>query len=176
MSDFHLVPHPDKPSVAVTAITVSATRRANLLSLDYTVVGDLDRVIWPASAESMRTDDLWMHTCFEAFVQLAGQAGYIELNLSPSRRWASYAFDGNRLGMRDATVVPQLAWASPVLAATADLSALGAHDWRLGLTAVVEATDGSKSFWALAHGSGAPAPDFHNADCFIATLPAPTRP
>jgi hypothetical protein len=44
-------------------------------------------------------------------------------------------------------------------------------DSDLALTAVIEETDGTKSFWALAHAPG--PPDFHNPDCFIATLPAP---
>jgi hypothetical protein len=176
MTDFRLVPHPDKPSVAVTAITVSVTRSEGALSLTYTVEGDLDRVAWPTPADDARTDDLWMHTCFEAFVQPVGQAGYVELNLSPSGRWASYAFDGHREGMRDAVATPQSRWGRPTLVATVDLSEIGATVWRVGLTAVIEASDGSKSFWALQHADGAPAPDFHNADCFIATLPAPTAP
>jgi hypothetical protein len=41
----------------------------------------------------------------------------------------------------------------------------------IGLTAVVEEVDGTKSYWALAHAPG--PPDFHNADCFTARLPAP---
>ena len=176
MSDFHLVPHPDKPSVAVTAITVSVTRSGDTLTLTYAVDGDLNRVSWPAPAAAARTDDLWMHTCFEAFVQPVGHAGYVELNLSPSGRWASYAFDGHRQGMRDAAGIPQVWWSRPTMKATVDLSEIGGMAWRLGLTAVIEASDGSKSFWALEHAPGAPAPDFHNADCFIATLPSPTAP
>jgi len=46
--------------------------------------------------------------------------------------------------------------------------------WRMGVSAVIEEVDGTKSYWALAHAPG--PPDFHNPDCFIATLPAPDRP
>ena len=42
---------------------------------------------------------------------------------------------------------------------------------RLGLSAVIEETDGTKSYWALAHPPG--KPDFHHKDCFALTLPAP---
>lgn len=171
MTKFSLAPHPDRPSSAVTAITVSIARDGDTLTLAYTVEGGLDRVVWPAPAISARTDELWMTTCFEAFVQPAGQSGYVELNLSPSGRWASYAFDGHREGMRDAAVEPLSNWASPTLTASADLSEIGGSDWRIGLTMVVEATDGSKSFWALAHAPGSAAPDFHNADSFVAMLP-----
>ena len=43
------------------------------------------------------------------------------------------------------------------------------QDWRLGLSAVLEEKDGTKSYWALAHPPG--APDFHHPDCFAAQLP-----
>ena len=46
--------------------------------------------------------------------------------------------------------------------------------WQLALSAVIEEIDGTKSYWALAHAPG--PPDFHNRDCFIATLPAPDSP
>ena len=36
--------------------------------------------------------------------------------------------------------------------------------WDIGLTAVIEEEDGTKSYWALAHGAG--PPDFHNPACF----------
>ena len=176
MTDYQLLPHPDCSSLAVTAITVSIDREGDTLSLRYNVEGDLDRVLWPAPATAVRSDDLWMTTCFEAFVQPEGQAGYIELNLSPSGRWASYAFDGHREAMRAAAAVPQTAWSSPTLTARANLSEIGGSDWRVGLTMVVEAMDGSKSFWALEHKPGSTAPDFHNADCFNALLPAPDAP
>ncbi len=46
------------------------------------------------------------------------------------------------------------------------------HPSRLGLSAVIEETDGTKSYWALAHPAEGP-PDFHHPDCFALTLPAP---
>jgi hypothetical protein len=36
--------------------------------------------------------------------------------------------------------------------------------WRLGLAAVLEETNGHKSYWALAHPPG--KADFHHSDCF----------
>ena len=142
MTDYHLVPHPDCPSVAVTAITVSIERHSDTISLRYLVAGDPDQIVWPPATTPARTDELWMTTCFEAFVQPVGRAGYIELNLSPSGRWASYAFDGHRDGMRDARCVVESVWSPPILSARADLSEIGGVDWHVGLTMVVEATDG----------------------------------
>jgi hypothetical protein len=42
--------------------------------------------------------------------------------------------------------------------------------WRLGLSAVIEETNGRKSYWALSHPPG--KPDFHHSDCFALELPA----
>jgi len=42
---------------------------------------------------------------------------------------------------------------------------------RIGLSAVIEETDGTKSYWALRHPPG--KPDFHHPDCFALTLGAP---
>ena len=57
--------------------------------------------------------------------------------------------------------------------ATFDLSAELELDhstgWDLGLSAVIEEVDGTKSYWALAHGAG--PPDFHNPACFAYHLP-----
>ena len=42
--------------------------------------------------------------------------------------------------------------------------------WDLGLSAVLEEKDGTKSYWALAH-PNADKPDFHDPACFAAHLP-----
>ena len=42
--------------------------------------------------------------------------------------------------------------------------------WELGLSAVLEEKDGTKSYWALAHSEG-DKPDFHDPACFAAHLP-----
>lgn len=173
MTDYMLVPHPGQASRAVSTISVAIARERATLSLYYRVEGQLDQVLWPQPMAAARADELWRHTCFEAFIQPAGREGYTELNLAPSGRWATYQFDRYRGGMREAAAVPTFAWQSPTLRASVELPDMAGADWRLGLTAVVEAVDGSKSFWALAHPDG--PPDFHNADCFVASLPAPER-
>jgi hypothetical protein len=40
--------------------------------------------------------------------------------------------------------------------------------WELGLSAVLEENDGTKSYWALAHPGD--KPDFHAPGCFAARL------
>ena len=131
----------------------------------------------PAPSDPLRTDDLWKRTCFEAFVLPDPGEAYVEFNLAPSGRWATYHFDRYRVGMRDAIdVVPAplevRAGADHLeLLTSADLPALAAAPvWRLGLTAVIEEADGTVSHWALAHPS--PQPDFHNARSFVLELAA----
>ena len=43
------------------------------------------------------------------------------------------------------------------------------RDWQLGLSAILEEIDGTKSYWALAHPPG-DKPDFHDPVCFAARL------
>lgn len=52
-----------------------------------------------------------------------------------------------------------------------DLSEVPRGDLRVGLSAVIEETDGTKSYWALRHPPG--PPDFHHPDCFAVELAAP---
>ncbi len=170
------MPHPDFVSTAVTEIAVSADLLGSALSLQYRLSGAMDRVAWPRPIEPSRADNLWQRTCFEAFVGHP-QEGYFEYNFSPSGQWATYFFDWYRDGMRPATWLsePTIHVVQPdmfCLTAKIDLTDhWTSGDRCLGLSAVIEETDGTKSYWALAHAPG--PPDFHNRDCFTATLPAP---
>jgi hypothetical protein len=174
-----LVPHPATPSDAVSAITVEAVRAApGRLTLSYRVTGADLAIPQPAAPE--RTDELWRHTCFEAFLRAPGAKSYVEFNLAPSGQWAAYSFEGYREGMAplDGIAPPAIACrATPdgfELAAGLDLSGvpdLAGRPWRLGLSAVIEETSGRTSYWALAHPAG--RADFHHDDGFALDLPAP---
>ena len=92
-----LQPHPDTGDTPATGLEVHVERDGLLLWLRFVVWGEVDRIAWPAEAAQGRADDLWRHTCFEAFVgDPAG--GYLELNFAPSSQWAAYRFDGYRRG------------------------------------------------------------------------------
>lgn len=158
---------------AVSRLDVEISRpAAGGVLLRYEARGRPGDLKIPAPAEPGRADALWRYTCFEAFI--GTPEGYVEVNLSPSRQWAVYAFTGYRSGMRAAAELgePRIA-----LHRTHDALALSAHlatppgqgPWRLGLSAVIEETDGAISYWALAHPPG--KPDFHHPDCFAAELP-----
>ncbi|MDO9587980.1 MAG: DOMON-like domain-containing protein [Brevundimonas sp.] len=169
MQTVSLHPHPDSDPHGVDRFEVHFERDGLLLWLRFVVEGEIDRITWPAEAGQGRADDLWRHTCFEVFV--TADAGYVEYNLSPSGQWASYRFDGPRVGMRRADEVATLLG----LDGAFDMVALEArielpHDAaRLALSAVIETSVGEMSYWALAHPSG--KPDFHHPDSFILDLP-----
>jgi hypothetical protein len=171
--------HPESLCAAVRHVEVDVTRpRAGGLVLRYVVSAKVDELALPAVTAPMRTDELWRHTCFEAFIRpLPGEA-YYELNLAPSTQWAAYQFDRYRTGMRAVGKIgaPRIeverAAEQFTLQATLqwdESSELGrAAMWRLGLSAVLEEANGGKSYWALAHPPG--KPDFHRADCFALEL------
>ncbi|NBB52994.1 hypothetical protein GVN24_32455 [Rhizobium sp. CRIBSB] len=164
-----LKPHPNTPSSAVERLEVHIERDGLLLWLRFVVDGDVDRIDWPTIVEQGRADDLWRHTCFEAFVET--DDGYVEFNLSPSHQWASYRFDSPRSGMRRADEVATILG----LHGAFDMVALEArielpHGARkLALSAVIEGLDGEMSYWALNHPSN--KPDFHHPDSFVLDLP-----
>lgn len=175
-----LQPHPDACAPAI-AMTAEAERRpGGRLALRYRVTGEVASVLLPPSAKPERTGGLWRHSCFEAFLRVAADPGYVELNLSPSGQWAAYRFSDYRAGMAEAEVpAPEIRLSMTGdgfdLAAAVYLGvALGLPaglPWQAGLAAVIEDRNGRTSHWALAHPAG--APDFHHRDGFALELPPP---
>lgn len=169
-----LHPHPDFPAPDGVALSVDWSTSANqTLGIAYHVTDPDTGILWPEPAQG-RSDGLWQHTCFEAFIGSSSNPAYAEFNLAPSGAWAAYAFDDYRSGMRDLALPrdPQIAGADGLWTATIPLGGLdallGLAPWRLAVTAVTEATDGARSYWSLAHPPG--KPDFHHPDCFAARL------
>jgi hypothetical protein len=154
--------------------------QSGYLALLYVVTGGIAALRLPPPIERDRADNLWKTTCFEAFLRDQAGDGYLEINLSPSNRWAAYAFDGYRSGMTptDAVDIEHLTQRTGetefILTASLfldDLLSTGPR--RLGLCAIIEEIDGRKSYWALAHPPG--KPDFHHSDAFAAPLPPVKR-
>lgn len=173
-----LTPHPTTPGPEIE-ITVEVERAGDDLMLSYSVSGRVSALLVQPPANPARTDDLWKHTCFEAFIGGSETPGYVELNLAPSQQWAAYAFDDTRLGMRQAVVagpdIVSFEQTDRSLDIYVRVGAVNPRDigkgqpWRLGLSAVIEETGGRISYWALAHPSD--KPDFHHPDSFVLELP-----
>ena len=166
--------HPDSRSFAAARVEVAVARpRADRLVLSYSVTGKMSDVRLPPVGPAARADELWQHTCFEAFVRAASGLSYYEFNFAPSTEWAAYRFDSYRSGMAAAEIgAPAIEVRSGLdsytLQASLELDRLPdlsrQASWRLGLSALIEDHSGGMSYWALAHPPG--KPDFHHADSF----------
>ncbi|MBC7985579.1 MAG: DOMON-like domain-containing protein [Sphingomonadaceae bacterium] len=180
-----LIPHPQSARGAVKSISVGIGRELpDALFVMFKLEGDLGRIqsIDPEGPVE-RADDLWQTTCFECFIRDAGKAAYREFNLAPSMGWAAYDFASYRQGMTPVEtirpsgamgVTDRLLTLEALLHFPMETRPRRTFAWRIGLSAVVEETDGAKSYWALAHPPG--PPDFHHPDCFALELPSPVAP
>lgn len=166
-----LQPHPNSPCDSVESLSVEVRRDGlGRLALRYVLAGVTDALAAPATGAAGRTDRLWEHTCFEAFVAGPDES-YLEFNFAPSGQWAAYRFDGYRQGMAPLEIAPpRIAFATTddrlELRVTLDLPRQ--DPLHLGLSAVIEEAGGRLSYWALAH--PAAHPDFHHRAGFVLPL------
>jgi len=166
--------HPDSLCSAVTNIEVEVMCRPGRLALTYLVRGRIGDLRFPPAVVAAHTDELWRHTCFEAFVGTSPGLGYYEFNFAPSTQWAAYWFNGYRSGMRVATEIGaprievQSSRACYRLEASLEMDRMSSlridGAWRIGLAAVIEEMSGHRSYWALAHPPGKAG--FHHFDSF----------
>ena len=175
-----LVPHPDHPAreIAFVSCTV-AWRDAGDWAIDFFVAAPPAALKLPAAAAPERADGLWQATCFELFLRNSDGDAYLEFNFSPSGQWAAYRFDSYRQGMKPLDVAPpRILTTDPgqfaLCAALEDPRLAAGASWLVGLSAIIEEVDGTKSYWAISHPPG--APDFHHGDCFALELPPAPAP
>jgi hypothetical protein len=180
-----LSPHPLFPCSAVTSIAAQVARGAgDLLSLRFMIEGGATTLRIPPLATPRYVHGLWQHTCVEAFIATdAATSAYHEYNFSPSGEWAAYSFKTYRDGKTrdDAALAPAIEVrrraAGLDITATIHLERLSFEladsELQLGLTAILESTDGSLSYWALSH--PAEHPDFHHPASRTLRLERPGR-
>lgn len=175
--------HPSTPDDILTGITVEVdSLTTDLLVLYFRISGDIDRLRLPAQAASRFQDQLWKHTCLEAFVAFDDSDVYYEFNFSPSSQWAVYRFDGYREGMTPLYPEPSPRVIARRREGELDIDVdihLGAipgltadeikgRGLLLAVSAVMEDEQGRVCYWALAHPPG--KPDFHHRDGFALVL------
>ena len=157
--------------------------RDGTLHVTFRLEGTVSRIRLPEVGPLREGARLWEHTCFELFIAREGGPAYHELNVAPSREWALYAFrayrdraatPGHRRGATpdvsvhhgDSHVEIETRLSLP------DVSpAYAAACLRVGLSAVVETTEGALSYWAIRHPRD--KPDFHHPDAFALRLEPP---
>lgn len=177
MSDqpLQLKPHPAHPADGVTRLNVSAVRAGEGLSLRYGLHADLARLKISTEDGGARRDGLWQATCFELFVRLPDTQDYLEFNFAPNGDWAAYHFTGLRDGRTDLSIAaPRIEtdMSAGHLLVKVDIDRLPPrftnNSLSLGPTAILEAKDGQRSYWALHHPSN--KPDFHRSETFQLNL------
>jgi hypothetical protein len=182
---FSLFRHPINLAPMVLSLNAGVTyTEEGGLVFSYHLRGDMVRLLIPAPQTKNHSDALWEHTCFEAFVAVAGSTAYEEFNFSPSGQWAAYTFSDYRQANKNRVLskAPQIS--THLSAGRLDLVAIITQEalppniatttLQIGLSAVIESTDtvdGNRSYWALRHPT--PRPDFHHRNGFVLELTAP---
>jgi hypothetical protein len=162
-------------------IGASCTRTDDdALAVEFRLSADDGRIAVPAARKAAFADGLWKHTCFEVFISPGGGPAYHEYNLSPSGEWGLFSFCDYRDGQANAdpALAPRIrfeqAQETMTLGAGLPLGRLlgesAGRPLRIGLSAVVEQSDGTLRYWALRH--PAPRPDFHHAESFALCVEA----
>ncbi len=174
---FTLQPFPGKAPHFSLKITGTIAIRDLTLALRYELRGDLAVVALPKPADRpARRNRLWQETCCEFFLAPQNLPQYWEFNLSFAGHWNVYGFENYRQGMREEPALAALPFtvtqtsASLLLTLKVELSGFIPAGRPLGaaIAAVIQARDGTLTYWALAHPG--PQPDFHRRDAFIINL------
>lgn len=174
-----LVHHPTTPPAGrpfklwASVDHISSLTSVATTNIWFGIGAPADRFVIPRLSEPWRADGLWQTTCFEAFVGVEGEEGYREWNFAPTGNWAAYDFSGYREGGDRADVgrppyirmEDNFTWWTVGATIATDATRM----LRLGLSAVLEERNGTKSYWALKH-PNPEKPDFHTGDCFTAKL------
>lgn len=169
VQNLHLQPFSAENTPEDCRINVLLSRDETSLQVVFELDAKLTDLIIPDYdfTKLQRRDNLWEHTCFEVFLAQKGMPNYWEFNLSPSGDWNVYSFKGYREGMRQETYFNILPFEVKILSGrifkleiTIDLKFFqDFSDIDLGLSSVLEWSDGVKSYWAVRqHGD---IPDFH---------------
>ena len=170
--------HPLNPQIEIQSGIESMSNCEVILCFQCRYQPNQISVLLPEPTTPAASDFLWQHTCCEAFVALPDSKDYLEFNFSPSGCWAVYRFTDYRV--RDESYVcaevPKVQCEPRAdgfdLTATISPKILpqksADESWQIGLTAVIETTDGQKSYWAMRH--DAPQPDFHLRSQFLLAL------
>jgi hypothetical protein len=180
MQTHQLTAHPAHPPCAVSGVEARVIGADETwLRVRWRIEGAQALVIPPFAGKG-RSDDLWQTTCFELFLRPGEGPGYLELNLSPSERWAAWDFATYREGRedrpfpREPECTMRQGSSFAIFDAAIPLGGLPRDDCAANFCAVIEEQVGTLSYWALAHTGE--KPDFHDPACFAATLAAPGAP
>ena len=122
---------------------------------------------------SQRQDNLWKHTCFEAFLARPGDEGYWEVNIAPNGDWNLYQFSSYRTGGIEEPLAdpPEVHFSMERVGCRCTIQ-IPLQPWwphaeipEIALSMVLEDRSKCLSYWALSH--PADKPDFHDRRGFL---------
>ena len=173
---FTLIPYP-AANIPAIEITGAIIRQDNIISIHYSVRGEIKNILLPNPSTSSRKDDLWKATCFEFFIAIPNLPEYWEFNMSPSSEWNIYHMDTyRRIGFREESAIDELQFAFKQTANefSADIS-VNLHsiirlvqNLQVNVTAIIQTKDKNETYWSLAHPSQ--QADFHLKESFIINI------
>ena len=125
------------------------------------------------TTSAQRLDNLWSHTCFEAFIARPGADGYWEMNVSPNGDWNLYQFSDYRTGGQADPLAeaPEVTFRRDRVGCRCTIQIPLKPWWQhtempeIALTMVLEDQSGCLSYWALTHPGD--KPDFHDRRGFL---------
>jgi hypothetical protein len=160
-----------KPFVGADGIDLQIYADLTILdkwTFDFLLKDKMEKVL--INQKTGRLDGLWQSTCFEAFVQVAGQMEYWEFNFSPLNAWNIYLFNSYR---NPPTPEQSSDFSIGKFFFDGEKLSVEVEPKRklpkgqilnVGLSAVIQDKNSRKSYWALDHSE---KPDFHWADSFL---------
>lgn len=163
------------------SITGHLSFSGGTLEIAYQLLGDLAQLSLPAPASPPeRRDLLWETTCLELFLARRGANGYWEFNLSPAGHWNVYRLERYRQGLTPEPAYQQLPFQVEhhgsalttqqlTLTLRCPLPPSLRPGLEVGITAVIQRSDGALSYWALHH--PAAEADFHHRGGFTIRVP-----
>ena len=174
--DLILLPHPASPQWPGVNLAAGVQRTGKGLRIRYSLCAAGQRLRLPAPVAPGFADQLWQHTCLEAFVAPTAGTAYREFNFSPSGQYAEYHFSDERVRV-DASpspAAPRMQWSinDQGLELVVEVALGGVASTQgllIGLTAVLEDRQGQVSHWALHHPKD--RPDFHDRRGWTLRLP-----
>jgi hypothetical protein len=160
---FDLIPF----NSSIIEISGNISLVADIIECRWTIAGELEKIAWPATERPNREMNLWDHTCVELFIGPLSESRYCEFNLSPSGQWNTFLFDNVRENMRQAqsvecleSSVRDIAEGHRQIETTIRFDTWqDHHEFRVGISSVVELTGGTMQYFALSHPGS--RPDFH---------------
>lgn len=152
--------------------------------LSFEIYDPSNIILNPLSEElkPSRRNELWKHTCFEAFLKLPQTTHYFEINQNQSKDWNVYEFSEYRTGMQESKHLMLMQLSTQKSEPQHKTKIISEYQWsqnflsqnnfetlQVGLCAVIESVHQTIDYYGITH-SNKDQPDFHHFNSYKYTL------